>query len=387
MATITVPGAHSTIVGNNFTTPANTALAQSIATTLNGLLASGTLNVASVAGGGVAPPPPGSPPPFASQELEITSGGVVNVPLGYGFLVDGSMNANLTVTGGPSFFGGGGNINYTNTSVGSASITAGNGSDTFNLSGNYAVAAGDGFDHYNLSGTGQVSLGGGSNLVTITGGADTVFAGATPGPTGIIGGSGAVFFYANNSPTQALNVITGGTQGATVVGAANNVLVYNSPSTGGADNPGALLVAGLGNETLFGAPSQTNDQIYGSFTGGNDVLFAGTGKDHLVAGSGQTSLIGGTGQDTFEVVNSQLLSAITKTAVTPGVDFLYNTRAGETLALSGFDTLYGAANSDAAANAVKSAIAGGSSAVTLKDGTQITFASPTGANGISIISS
>ena len=127
MATITVPGANSTIVSNNFTNPANTALAQSIATTLNGLLASGALNSASVAGGGVAPLPPGSPPPFS--ELEIISGGVVNVPLGYDFLVDGSMGANLTVTGGPSFFGGDGNINYTNTSVGSASITAGNGSD------------------------------------------------------------------------------------------------------------------------------------------------------------------------------------------------------------------------------------------------------------------
>jgi Ca2+-binding RTX toxin-like protein len=146
-----------------------------------------------------------------------------------------------------------------------------------------------------------------------------------------------------------------------------------------------VLIAGAGNETLFGAFSQTDDFLWGSFTGGNDLLAAGSGNDGLVAGSGHTSLIGGSGNDTFYVTNSALVSALTKTTVTPGVDFLYNTRAGETLALTGFDTLYGAAGSGAAANAVTSALAGGGNAVTLKDGTTISFV--TGVNGIHLISS
>lgn len=386
MATLTVPGASGSVVSNNFSSSGNLALAQSIAATLDGLFSAGQLNTASVAGGGIAPPPPGPPPPFASRSLEITSAGVVSVPAGYGYVVDGTGGANLTITGGPSFFGGDGNVNYTNTSVGPTSIVAGSGSDTFNLSGTYTVAAGSGFDHYNLSGTGQVSLGGGSNLVTITGGADTIFAGANPGQTGIIGGKGSVFFYAGNSATQVLDVIVGGTGGDTLVGAANNVMVYASSPNANASTPGAVLLAGGGNETLFGAGSTTNDALWGSFTGGNDLLAAGSGDDILVGGSGHTSLVGGSGNDTFYVISSQLVSTISKTAVTPGVDFLYNTKAGESVALLGFDTLYGgAAGSGAAAKAVQSQLAGGASSVTLKDGTQITFA--TGVNGINIASS
>lgn len=387
MATLTVPGANGTIVSNNFTSSGNLALAQSIASTLNGLFAAGQLSTTSVAGGGVAPPPPGPPPPFGARSLEITSGGVVSVPAGYGYVVDGSGGANLSITGGPNFFGGNGNISYTNTSIGGAtSVAAGNGNDSFNLSGTYTAAAGSGFDRYNLSGTGQISLGGGTNLVSITGGADTVYASANSGPTGIVGGNGSVFFYAGASSTQVLDVVVGGTGGDTLVGANNNVLVYASAASANASTPGAILVAGGGNETLFGAASKTNDQLWGSFTGGNDYLAAGSGNDALVAGTGNSSLVGGSGDDTFYVINSQLLSTITKTAVTPGVDFLYNTHAGETLALTGFDTLYGgAAGSGAAAKAVQSQLAGGGNSVMLKDGTQITFA--TGVNGVKVISS
>lgn len=379
MAMITVPGANGTIVSNNFSGAGNTALALGISTALAGLKAGGTLTVSSVAGGGAAP----APALLGTNELEITSGGVVNVPAGYAFVADGSGNANLSITGGSSFFGGDGNIAYANNGNGAASITAGNGNDLFNLSGTYTVAAGSGFDQYNLSGTGQVSLGGGSNLVSIPGGADTIFAAANPGSTGIAASNGSIFFYAGNSSSQVLDVVAGGSGGSTVVGGADNVLVYTS--SGG--DPGALIVAGAGNETLFGAASPSNDQYWGSFNGGNDLMAAGSGNDALVAGSGQDSLIGGSGDDTFYAINSQLLSTIINTPVSPGVDFLYNTHAGETLALTGFDTLYGAANSGAAANAVKVALAGGGSTVTLKDGTQINFASPTHANGINIISS
>jgi Ca2+-binding RTX toxin-like protein len=382
MATLTVPGAGGTTVTNTFTGAANTALAQSIADTLNGLLATGGLTVASVIGGGSAPPASGN----ATNELQIVSGGVVSVPSGYAYVVDGTQGGNLTVAGGNSFFGGNGNISYTNSGTGAASIVAGNGSDTFNLSGTYTVAAGSGFDRYGLSGTGDVSLGGGSSLVSITGGADTIFAGSNPGDTGITGGSGSVFFYAGASATrQVLDVVVGGSGGDTIVGANNNVVFYISPTIGGASAPGALLVAGGGNETLFGANSHTNDSLWGSFTGGNDLLWAGSGNDALVAGSGNSSLVGGSGSDTFYVINSNLLSTLTHTTVTPGKDMIFGAHSGDTLALTGFDTLYGAAGSHGAATVVTAALSGGASAVTLKDGTTITFVG--GTNGINVISS
>ncbi|MEO9189873.1 MAG: hypothetical protein ABI224_07700, partial [Acetobacteraceae bacterium] len=342
MTAVTVPGANATFVTNNFNGLANTALAQSIATTLNGLLASGAFNVTSVAGGGTAPAATAG----IVNELEIMTGGVVSVPAGYAFVADGSHNANLSIFGGNSFFGGAGNINYTNSGASPAVIVAGDGSDTFSLSGNYTVAAGSGSDTFSLSGTGQVSLGGGGNGVNITSGADTIFAGANPGPTGMLGGTGSVYFVAGASANTVADFIVGGSGGDTIFGAANNFVIYNSPTVGAASAPGALLVAGAGNETLFDVGA-TNDLLFAGNQGGNQLLAAGLGNDSLVT----DSLIGGPGTDQFFISNSALVSAIAGTAVTPGVDFLYNTRAGETVNLTGFDTLYGAANSGAAANA------------------------------------
>jgi hypothetical protein len=75
------------------------------------------------------------------------------------------------------------------------------------------------------------------------------------------------------------------------------------------------------------------------------------------------------------VVSTSLLSAITKTAVTPGQDFICNVHAGDVLALTGFDSLYGGAGQAAAA--VSSALASGSNTIVLKDGTSLTFTGDT----------
>ncbi len=249
------------------------------------------------------------------------------------------------------------------------------------LSGSYDFTASTASGTYSLSGTGQVSLGNGGNAVSIATGADTIFAAADSGPTAIDGGAGSVFFYAGPSSSQAIALVVGGTGGDTLVGASNNVVVY--AETGAGSVQGALLVAGSGNETLFGAASQSNAQFWGDFNGGNDLMVAGSGNDALIAGTGNDTLIGGSGQDTFYVVSTSLLSAITNTAVTPGQDFLYNVHAGDTLALTGYDPLYG--GSGRAAAAVSSALASGSGTVVLKDGTAITFAGDT--HGLKVVSS
>lgn len=380
MATITVPGGGSNTVSTTFTGTSNTALAQSIANTLSAILSSGSLNVATVPGiGGTVPPPSAS----GVNQLVITSPGVVSVPGGYTYVVDASGGASpLAVIGAPNFLGGNGPLQVTG--IG-GSVVTGNGDDVFNMSGAYTVAAGGGNDQYNLAGTGQVSLGGGLSLINIVTGADTIFAGASPGTTGLVGNSGSVFFYAGPASANTADFITGGSAGNTIVGAANNTVIYASSLAAGASAPGALLVAGAGNETIYGAPSRSNDLFYGSFSGdANDLLWAGAGNDALVAGSGNQSLVGGSGTDTFYVANTSLLSTISNTTVTPGKDTIFLESGSNNLALVGYDTLYGGVPGGAS-TAVKAALATGNSAVTLRDGTTLTFVGNT--SGLNVISS
>ena len=382
MATITVPGASSGTIATTFTGTSNTALATSIANTLSSILASGSLSVTTVSGAGGTVPPPSL---TGVNELVITSPGVVTVPGGYNYVVDASGGTEpLAVFNATNFLGGNGPIQVTSSG---GSVVTGDGNDVFNMSGSYSVASGTGNNQYNLAGTGQVSLGGGLSLINIVSGADTIFAGASPGVTGLVGNAGSVFFYAGEATTNTASFITGGSAGDTIVGAANNTIIYASasPSTAGGSVRGALLVAGSGSETIYGVPSQTNDVIYGSFSGdASDLLWAGSGNDALVAGSGNESLVGGRGTDTFYVANSSLLSTIAGTTITPGKDTIFLTHPGNNLALTGFDTLYGAGPGGAAAS-VRTALASGSGAVTLKDGTTITFVGST--TGLNIVSS
>ena len=262
-------------------------------------------------------------------------------------------------TGGTAPSGGTG-------AAGPSGPASGNG--VYNLSNTYNVTAATPNGTYNLSGSGQVSLGNGTNAINIASGADTIFAAADSGITAIMGGAGSVFFYAAPSSTEGVSLIAGGTGGNTIVGAANNAVVYAAAG----DGSGALMVAGSGNETLFGAASAGNDQFWGDFNGGNDLLVAGSGTDALIAGTGNDTLIGGTGNDVFFVLDTKLLGAITNAAITPGQDFIENVHQGDVLALTGYDSLYGGAGQAAAS--VSAALASGADTVMLKDGTSLTFA-------------
>ncbi len=115
-------------------------------------------------------------------------------------------------------------------------------------------------DTVNLSGSSVVTLGTGADTINALGGADTMLASAGDAYTTINqSGSATVLFYGGNAPTQAVAFDTGGTGGATLVGGANNVVIYQNAHTG----TGAMFVAGSGNETLFGAASASNDQDLG----------------------------------------------------------------------------------------------------------------------------
>ena len=235
-------------------------------------------------------------------------------------------------------------------------------------SGAYALVAPDSGTAIYLSGMGQVTLSGGGNPVTVMGGADTIF--AAPGASAnSIQNYGSLFFYAADTSSQAVDLVTGFGV-ATLVGAANNIMIRQDRATG---STGTMMVAGSGNETLFGADSRSIDQYWGSFQGGNDLMFAGSGTGILVGGSGADTMVGGTGTDVFYIISAKAIEAMTNSSATPGQDVIANAHAGDTIALTGFDSLYGAAGSGAAARFVSAALANGAGTVTLADGTSIRF--------------
>ncbi|HET6182912.1 MAG TPA: hypothetical protein VFA03_04890 [Acetobacteraceae bacterium] len=365
--TISVPGANHTTVFRTYTDAGNSALAQSIAATIATLT---NLTVSSVTGGGQVAIPITSP-----QGLEFSGTGSYTVPSGYAYAVDNVSPAALAVSmGGGVFIGGDGNIGFTNAPGASDTVLAGNGNDTFALSGRYQVAAGTGADTYSLGGTGVVSLGGGVNAVTITTGADTVFASSGNKGLAINGAGGALFYYGSNTPGVVVDTIAGGTGGSTVVGGNNEAIAFIGNAA--ASIPG-LLVAGGGNETLVAANSPGRDLIFGSAVSGtSDVLLASNlNSSSLVGGAGSDSLVGGAAPTTFFINNGL-----------KGNDFIYNANGADTLALTGFDSLPAYSSvPGGAATVVKAALAT-SNTVTLADGTKITFAGA-GANGISIFSS
>ncbi|MBV9118939.1 MAG: NF038122 family metalloprotease [Acetobacteraceae bacterium] len=247
-------------------------------------------------------------------------------------------------------------------------------------SGAYAITAPDDGTPLSLSGTGQVTLSGGGGTVDVMGSADTIFAAPGAPANSIQTDGGSVFFYAADTQGQTADLLSG-SGGATLVGAAGNVVIHQDTDTGA----GAMMVAGAGTETLFGAASAAIDQYWGSFQGGDDLMFAGSGTDILVGGTGADTMVGGGGTDGFYVISAKAIAAMTGSAAAPGQDVIANAHAGDTLALTGFDSLYGAAGSGAAARFVSAALASGASSVALADGTNIRFLGPTA--GLQVASS
>jgi Ca2+-binding RTX toxin-like protein len=387
--TVSLPGASSTTITETYAAAGSATLAQAIANTLTSLLNSGSLTISTVAGGGTPPASTAG----KTNELVITSAGTVSVPAGYGAVVDGSGGGSLNVTGGTSFVGGSGNIVYTAAaSTTGGEVAVGDGNDTINegAGSTYTVAGGTGVDLYNLAGTGVVSLGGGNNTVSVTGGADTVFAAPQSYLTNVINQGGNVTFIDGNSSVTALAIVQNIKGSMTVQGGANDYIYYAASASAS----GSLLEAGTGNETIYGVASGQNDTLWGGFSAGsNDLLWAGSGNDYLLAGAGNDTLIGSgtdghTGNDTFGFINANVIQAIFGTPAAAKTDLIFNSHPGDVLALTGYDTLYGAAGSHAAAQAVQATLnaASGATSLTLKDGTTISFMGG-GPNGITVISS
>jgi Ca2+-binding RTX toxin-like protein len=386
MALVTVTGASGSIVSQSFAnTAGNLLLAQAIQQQLLNLRAAEELLVQNDNA-------PLSPPDMAGNELVITGASSdVVVPPGFNFAVDSTAGAALTVTGAQNFFGGFGDITFTNvagagmeTIVAADNPTGGpDGNDFFNLipGSQYMVGLNDGNNTVVAAGSGTIFGGLGQDTFNVTGGSNTIMAAnGSPFDT-VFNNGGDVYFMAGagTGVAPSLTSIVGGAAGSTtVIGADNNIVFYSAASS----VPGALLQAGTGNETLWGAAvgsipgSSANDALVGSpISGTNDLLVGGTGIDALVAGAGNDTMWdggGGTSNSFFFFIAGHA----------GGTDNVWLGLNG-TAELTGYDTLFGGpAGSDTAAqkmsagqNADGSAASVGPMGMTytLGDGTTVTF--------------
>lgn len=355
---------------------------QFLATTLQTAVQS--LTTAESTGPGNAPQPGTS----GTQSLLLTgNGGTYNIPAGWQYILDDIVTAlnPVKITGaGGTYLLGNENL-FFDSAAGTSMVLAGNGQDTFQAAGTYTIAAGSGADSYNLSGNGIVSLGSGTNSVLVSSGADTVYAAPDSGGSLVVGtGGGFVFYGANNSST-VVDTLYGGNGSVSggfnveAWGGANEAIDLINQSS----SLPSFMAAGAGNETLVAASSTGLVQMWGSKDpGSHDLLLApARAPGDLIGGAGTDSLVGGVGLDVFYIV------ANTASGVTPK-DLIYNANQTDVLALVGYDTLYGgAAGSNTASKLISAAFASGSSSVTLKDGTTITFANTSGPNGIHFVSS
>ncbi len=269
-----------------------------------------------------------------------------------------------------------------NTGAGDDTIGIFNGNATINAAtGHNVIVLGGGAN----SGNSFVYSEGGDSIVGNTiagglpgaGGTDTVDIGS--GQTTVNPGSSNFFIYGNEFNTLTLLIGTGsdtvqvGAGGGTVTGGTggNNILIGGTDTASvtwlygtqqgdqlfATGSGSVVLAAGAGNETLSGAG--------GSPLG--TALAASTGNDTLIAGAGNASMVGGSGADVFEFTKGQA----------GGFDTISGFTANDTLQLNGYGQ-----TADSLLNSA--VVSGGSTTLTLNDGTTLLFAGTSDLNATQI---
>jgi Ca2+-binding RTX toxin-like protein len=207
--------------------------------------------------------------------------------------------------------------------------------------------------------TGDLVLtGSGTSNVFLLGSADTLDAGSGQTIVGVAkgasvnGGSGSLFFI-------------GGSAASTVFGAAGSETIFSGLGGGyftGGTSGNNVIVAGSGAATLIGGGA--GDTLIGGSAG--DLLSAGKGNETLVAGSASDTLTGYTvGNDVFSFVNETANQSYTINNF-----YVAGSPNGDTLLFKNM--------TDEAAALASYTVAGGSSVMTLADGTKITLEGYTG---------
>ena len=254
-------------------------------------------------------------------------------------LITGNAGADsiLAAGGADTIYGG----------AGAFMIDGGTGNDTIYAYNTAHVAVANGAVPLIHGGSGKDTIYGGSAPIMVDGddGADTVYGGS--GKDTIRGGSrGDNLISGSTTVTTGGNLIYGGGDGDTLIGgngnntifggdgretlyggdglslhAAPNFTAWQSVGGDGKSAGSNALIAGGGNEVIYGDSSGHNTLQGGA---GSDTLYAGTGGDVLNAGIGATTLYGGNGDDTGELQFTATNSKPTATVFLggPGVNSL-----------------------------------------------------------------
>lgn len=218
---------------------------------------------------------------------------------------------------------------------GAATISAGHGQETI-----FANASGGLY----FANTATLTFVNGSGASTFVGGAgnDTLFGGSGSGTYFV--GSGNFIFDAQSS--QAL-VVGGPNSGAAVVfsGSGGDVTLFSTTA-------GNQLIASGGADVLNAAGAFSNGNVLFA-NAGNDTLIGGPGNDVFVASGGNATMQGGAGANQFIFQHGQA----------GGNDLIVNFNGNDGADFFGY-------GGNAVANI---GVSGGSTIVTLTDGTRITF--------------
>ena len=391
MPNVTVVGASGAIVTVPFTGSANYVLASQLAAIINGAASpsvvpggSGNLNATNYptvpTGGGL------------TEEVVSVSGAVVPASSGTNFLTDIAAGA-VTVAGSPflNVIAGTGGLTFLGAASGNTSIAAGGGTNLIQLpnGSSYFVALGSGTDTVDANGTGTVDASGGGgpnliftsqysnnqNVVFSAGTGDTIVAGAGATTIGE-SGSNATIFLGTGPDLVALGGSGDTVSGATVAGAQTVFGGANSVIFGNANT--LTFVAGAGDaDTISGG---VKDTIFGS-TGSNVSWEGGSTAATLSAGAGNETLNGSNSTQADVYIGS---SGATTISLGSGADTLqfFNGKAGGTDFVTGFtsnDTLSDIGYGGAAPTVTTS---GGSTVVSLSDGTKITLSNFTSSSFI-----
>jgi serralysin len=385
-------------------------------------LTSGTLTQYNYTSGPTAPGPTTGTNGVANFNSSSTPSTTVTVPTTDSAVVD-SMSGPLSITGGAAgdtVVAGSGGLYYTNITPSGSKIdyiTAGDGNNTIETSttgtGNYAVNTGAGNDIISVNGNAVVNAGTGNNSISVSGGNSLIYsegndsiqgstvvgAGGTDtvnvgsGQATVNPGTSNLFIFGTSTTTNPLVVLPGtgsdtisvgsgggyvsaGTGGNSILyggaGASNAPLVLRGGASGDqifAVSSGKVTAyAGPGNETISGAASDANGFPQPGSTA-NNTFYAGTGNDTLIAGLGNDTLIGGTGTALMVSSTQGATTFEFQFGNTVGQDTITGFKATDTLDLSGFGT-----------TPVNETVSGGSTVISLFDGTQITISGVTNLN-------
>ena len=413
MPSVTVTGSSITSLVQYITNQA-APYAQTLATVISESLAAGTMQAFHYASGTVAPGP------VATDDgvvfITATPSTAVMIPTtDLGVVISDSGRTSITggAAGGYVIAGSGG-LSYTDITPSGPGVTYIAAGDLANLitttpgtTGNYQVNTGLGNDTISVNGNSMINAGTGSNDISVSGGNAYIYSeghdiihggGGTDtinidnGQATIDPGSSNLFIFGNTTTTNPLLVQAGtGSDTISVGSGGGNVTAGsggNSILFGGAGGQSSAMTvlqgtangdqifaigagvvnatAGAGNETITGAggapngfsvPGSTANNTFTAGTG-NDTLIAGAGNDTLQGGSGTALMMSGTGADTFAFEDG-LASHDTVTGF----------KSTDTLQLNGFNI-----------STVPAVTSGGSTIISLTDGTTITLSGVTGLN-------